>query len=269
MAFAVTDFQADVVEASRERPVLVDFWAPWCGPCRTLGPTLERLAEEQADRWTLVKVNTDEHPDLARRYGVRGIPAVKLFADGTVTDEFTGALPEHALRKWLDEHLPTEASKRVRRAQEALAAGDEETAAALLRDALDDDPTHDAARVLLARTVLFDDPAAALKLLDETGFPGGDLLPVKDAVAVLARLLTRDAEALPEADARADYRDAARALGRQDFDAALEHLIAVVRADRSYDDDGARKVCVALFTILPTDHPAVRAHRRTFDRSLY
>lgn len=99
-------FQTDVLDKSHEKPVVVDFWAPWCGPCRVLGPTIEKLAKESKGRWRLVKVNADTHADLARRYGVRGIPAVKLFVDGSVRAEFAGALPEPALRRWLDQHLP-------------------------------------------------------------------------------------------------------------------------------------------------------------------
>lgn len=105
-------FQREVLDKSREKPVLVDFWAPWCGPCRVLGPTLDRLARASEGRWRLVKINTDRHQALAQHYGVRGIPSVKLFVDGGVVAEFTGALPEPALRRWLDEHLPSSAATR-------------------------------------------------------------------------------------------------------------------------------------------------------------
>ena len=106
MNHEVSDFSADVLERSRTAPVLVDFWAPWCGPCLSLKPVLAKLAGEAQGRWTLVTVNVDLHPDLAERFGIRGIPNVKLFHAGEIAAEFSGALPEGTVRGWLESHLP-------------------------------------------------------------------------------------------------------------------------------------------------------------------
>ena len=99
------EFQTEVIDKSHDKPVVVDFWAPWCGPCRVLGPTIEKLARESEGAWRLVKINTDRYPELGQRFGVRGIPAVKMFRGGAVVAEFTGALPEPQVRQWLGEHL--------------------------------------------------------------------------------------------------------------------------------------------------------------------
>jgi putative thioredoxin len=106
MADIAARFQEDVIEKSHTKPVVVDFWAPWCGPCRTLSPVLDKLAKESQGAWRLVKINTDKHPQLAQRYNVRGIPAVKLFVDGAIADEFVGARPEAFVHEWIEPHLP-------------------------------------------------------------------------------------------------------------------------------------------------------------------
>ncbi|MDH7516329.1 MAG: thioredoxin, partial [Bacteroidota bacterium] len=123
MKYDVTDFETQVVERSRVVPVVVDFWAQWCSPCRVLGPVLEKLSEENDGRWDLAKVDTDMMPEIAMQYGVRSIPAVKLFIDGTVVSEFVGAQPEHAIRKWLDAYIPPAESKETEQAEKLLSQG--------------------------------------------------------------------------------------------------------------------------------------------------
>lgn len=270
MAHDVQDFQQDVIEASRERPVLVDFWAPWCGPCKQLGPVLEKL-DHEAESWSLVKVNTDENPDAARRYGIRGIPAVKLFHDGNVIGEFTGALPEHAVRNWLDEHLPSESKSQIEAAKEALQQGDTEEAEQLLWPVLDDNPDDPEAKVLLAQALAFRDPTRAKALAEDADIADPELRQVREAVQTIARLIAlgERLDDLPEAPVRDTYRAGIEALSDADYDAALDRFIDVVQQDRDYDDDGARKACVALFALLGNEHPATQAHRRTFDMALY
>ena len=262
------DFQHDVLEASRSQPVVVDFWAPWCGPCRVLGPVLDRLADAD-DRWALVKVNTDEHPELMARYGIRGIPAVKLFVDGAVAGEFTGALPEYAVHQWLDEFLPSAAKGALAEAEAALASGDRETARTAFETALAETsgdpsgPTAEAARLGLARLFAFDDPERAEALVHNLAQPEAE------GIRTLAALLRQDADALPEAPVRGAYAEALRALRSSEFDTALTHFIQVIQRDRSYEDDGARKATVALFQVLGEDDPVVKKHRPLFNMSLY
>jgi putative thioredoxin len=231
---------------------------------------LESLAEA-ADDWQLVKVNVDDNQEAAQAYGVRGIPAVKLFGDGEVVAEFTGAKPEHAIKKWLEENLPSEEKSRIEEAKAELEAGNHEEAEHLLWPVLEDNPDHDEAQVLMARALAFKDPTRAEALADAAEVADPTLRQVRDAVETLARLLAMadDPSALPDGDAKDSYVAGIEALADQDFDAALDRFIDVVRTHRDYDDDGARKACVALFTLLGEEHPVTQEHRRTFDMALY
>jgi putative thioredoxin len=269
--FEVSSFQEDVIEKSQNKPVLVDFWAPWCGPCQALGPILEKLAHENADTWTLVKVNTDEHPAVSQQYGIRGIPAVKLFVDGNVVDEFTGALPEYAVKQWLEKALPSENKQRVEQAEAALEADNLDLAETLLEAVLTEEPTNAKARILLAQILVFRDPERAESLAEGAAFAGPSYVQIGEAVHTIARLMRLDDNPndLPDEDGKATYLNALNALAERDFDTTLTHFIGVIQTNRYYDDDGARKACIALFTLLGPQHPATRKHRRLFDMALY
>lgn len=270
MAYEVEDFQEDVIEASEDTPVVVDFWAPWCGPCRQLSPVLESLADA-ADEWSLVKVNVDDNGQAAQAYGVRGIPAVKLFSGGEVVAEFTGAKPKHTVEKWLEENLPSEEKNRIENAKSALDAGNHEEAEHLLWPVLEENADHPEGQVLMARALTFKDPTRARALAQAADVADPTLRQTRESVETITRLLEMadDPSDLPDGEAKDTYLHGIRALADKKFNDALEHFIDVVRTNRDYDDDGARKACIALFTLLGEEHPVTKEHRRTFDMALY
>jgi putative thioredoxin len=266
MESEVRDFNKDVIETSRNIPVLVDFWAEWCGPCRVLGPVLERLAEKYKDRFILVKVNTDNNPEIAARYGIRGIPNVKLFVNGTVADEFTGALPEQAVDQWLKKALPGKNNKELEKAKELLSRGEDEKASALLLKLLKAEPDNTQIKILLAKSVLFNDYKTAERLATESEMDteNSELL---EAIKTIAHLFSLDGTNGSNADR--DYKSAIEVLKQKNFDLALKKFIDVIRTDRNLDDDGARKACIAIFKLLGEDNEITLKHRRDFGSALY
>jgi len=267
--YDVQDFERDVIERSRQIPVLVDFWAAWCGPCRVLGPVLERLAGEADGRWQLAKLDTEAHPEISARYGIRSIPACKLFVDGEVLDEFVGALPEPTLRQWLERAIPGPARGLVTRARARIEEDDAEGARDLLEEALEIEPGNDEARVLLARLDLFGDPAAALDRAEAVSM-GSAFWDEAAAIADLARLLQRTGPVadLPEGRGRDAFVAGLRALQARDLPTALDRFIETIALDRSYADDAARHACLAIFRILGEEHPVTRSHRVAFGNAV-
>ena len=270
MRHDVVNFQSDVLDRSRIVPVLVDFWAPWCGPCRVLGSILERLAKESEGRWVLAKINTDENPDVSQSYGIRGIPAVKLFIDGKVVKEFTGALPEPVLRRWLEEALPDDGAQNLAGAHTLLLSGDHAGAERMLQDLLASDPNNVRAQILLAGAIVLMRPEEAFALLPESDAEP-DLLPVASSVRTLVEAfqLTQNATALSDEPERDRFMEALVALADKDYDDTILALIDVLQRNRYYADDAPRKIGVALFTLLGVEHPVTLRHRRTFDMWLY
>ena len=275
----LTTFELEVLDASRKLPVLVDFWAPWCGPCRALGPVLERLEGAYAGRFKLVKVNSDENPELSQRYMVRSIPYVIAFLDGNPADGFIGALPESQVRAFLDRLLPGPAESERRRALQLIGQGDFSGALAALRAALRIDPDHDAAKldladVLLNRLSRAPDPqqlADAGQALSSVGARAqgearyGMLmtrLETARKAATLADLDTLQAavSARPE-DLQARSALATKHIARGEFEPALEQLLEVIRRDRNFDQGAARRTFLSVLE-LTAHKPALVADYR-------
>jgi len=277
-------FQRDVIDASRELPVLVDFWAPWCGPCRTLGPMLERLEQDSAGRFRLVKINSDENPELSAQFGVRSIPYVVAFVDGRPVDSFVGVLPESQLRAFIERVAPNPGEIERRKAFALLEAGDRAGAAAALRAALALDPANDEARLALAGL-----------LLEVTTESGGESLEgeARDLLAKTGALIRQtprfralqtrldsleQAARLPSADelqqriaaqpgdlqARADLARLLIAQGQ--FEPALEHLLEIVSRDRAFGE--ARTAILAVFDLMADRPETVSKYRRRLASAL-
>ncbi len=248
MAFDVTeaDFEQRVIERSRTLPVVVDFWAEWCGPCRVLGPALEAAVAKRAGEVELAKLDTDRNPNLAMSFQIRGIPAVKAFRNGKVVSEFVGAIPPAQIERFLDQLVPSPADK--------LAAADDEPS---LRRALELDPRNSQAAIKLGRMLLARGEASeALGMLEGLR---GDF--EAEGLAARARLTLESSGDRSDGAGRLERSFAAWDQG--DPEAALEGLQeAIAEADDPERRDLLRRVMVAIFTELGADHPLAREHRR-------
>ena len=273
-----SNFEQIVIEGSKQVPVVVDFWAPWCGPCKVLKPILEKLAEEYAGKFILAKVNSDENQELAAQFGVRGIPSVKALYGGQIVDEFSGAIPEGEVRGFLDRLIPSPAEELRSKAAELKAQGDAAQALQVLAEASKLDAANEQVR-LDAAEILFE-----LGELDEARRLLDSLSPTmkleERAVQLAARLnfalsgqsggdeqaLRAKIETDPkDMDSRLQLANLLVASGRPAE--GMDELLAMIAIDRAWHDEAARKTMLSVFNLLP-GNPLVAEYRRKLASAL-
>ena len=269
-------FQKDVLDASKEVPVVVDFWAPWCGPCRSLGPILEKLAGEYGGRFRLAKVNSDQEMDLSQSFGIRSIPDVRAFRNGEIVDGFMGALPESQVRAFIDRVVPAPAEIERLRAAQLRAQHDLAGATAALRKAVDLDPKHFLARVDLAECLVqaaqYDQAAAQLDAVPEDTDWNARVAALRQAIAYAAKGGNeKEAAAKVEqnpADLEARLALAGALAARHNWRGAMDQLLEIVRRDKGWRDGEARKQMIAIFNLAAEDAELVSEYRRRLGSAL-
>lgn len=272
-------FEPDVIERSRSVPVVVDFWAPWCGPCRQLTPLLETLVEEQDGRIALAKVNVDEAPDLAGAFGVQSIPFVVAVRDGQPVEQLRGLLPEGELRQWLQRVLPSPVDDLLKRG-ESLEEQDPAEAESCYRQALEHDPGNDAIRIRLARALVAQNRDEKAREIVEDLQRRGFLEPEAEAVRSQLELRSaaaaaggldaarRAVEADPENDQlRLKLADALTGAGQ--YEEALRLYLETVRRDKAGAGQPAKERMLRLFDLLGPDSDLAGRYRRQLATALY
>lgn len=272
-------FKTEVIDASMQTPVVLDFWAPWCGPCKALGPLLEKLEQQYGGRFLLVKVNTDEQPELAQHFRIRSIPTVFGIVNGQPVDQFQGALPEGQLREFIDRLLPNPGDAELEQAMHAIERGDRPAAMEHLRKALELDPASDNARLMYAQLLLEEhDAGAAQAQLAQLSAAAQQDPQVQELVRRAqqqledsltpppAGLLERIAANPDDLQARLDV--ATHHVGQKAWEPALEQLLEIVRRDRSFGDDIGRKTMVEVFGLASAQPELVSRWRRQLGSAL-
>lgn len=274
------NFEALVLRPSFEVPVLVDFWADWCAPCRALVPVLTKLVEAYDGAFLLVKVNTDEQQALANHYSVRSLPTVKVFRNGEVVEEFMGAQPEAVVREMLDRHVERRSDKLRGEAAALHQAGELEAALATLRGALQEDPDntriHADLVALLVEAGALDEAEEVLRKVpaDKGVEPEFKALAARIEFArdteqgVDAETLKARVEADP-GDLDSRYQLAVQHVAASRYEEALEQFLEIMRRDRGFRDDAGRKGMLSVFQLLDNSGPLVSRYRARLSSLLY
>jgi putative thioredoxin len=272
---SIQNFEAELIHGSQQQPVLLDIWAPWCGPCKSLGPVLEKLEVSYAGRFKLAKLNSDDQPDIAgqlsQMFGVRSIPFCVMFKDGQPVDGFVGALPEAEIRKFLDKHVPSPeelaAEEDVHEAEELLAEGNVDSALAKLQEAVAINPGNDAARYDYLRALLNEgrieearrafEPVAGKVLLDARLTACGLWLqacegaPASRSTAHLQAAIDSN-----KRDFEARFELAQQHFAAKRFSQAMDELLEIIMRDKNWSDERARKTYVAILEVMSKTAPA-------------
>jgi putative thioredoxin len=253
----LADFDQRVIEESKRRPVVVDFWAPWCGPCKSLKPILEKLAAEYGGKFLLAKINSDDNQELAARYGVRGIPSVKAFIDGAQVDEFSGALPEGEVRAFLDRLIPSPADEMRQQAAAVRMAGDISGALKLLAEASKLDPDHLGVRLDAADIMLdLNEAEEARRLIGSVPDDADPRVPQMKARLQFMAAGAEDEAALEarvaedENDLEARLKLAKLLVAAGQYEAGMDQLLEIIGRDRNFKEDIGRTTLLSVFNLL-------------------
>ena len=267
------DFEYEVVAYSAQVPVVVDFWATWCGPCRTLGPLLEKLAEESQGGFRLARLDVDANPNLARRFNVRSIPTVKAFQGGQIVAEFTGAQPEPRLREFLEKLIPDSTSLALEKGLSLLdmqqAAGAEQA----FLEVLDEEPDQPQALLGLSKALLLQGRAAeGLEVLntitsDKLFSQVQNLKPLAYELAELE--YAEPIDVLAANPLEAAYQHSLRLVSRGNLEAAMDGLLDILRQNKRFGNGAARKMIVALLELLGEKNELTRQYRKELAMVLF